>query len=651
MKKERKNFEQLRLPIIKWFYDLISPKKSIEPKHEIIHAPSGAKYLSDFMDELPPNTFINKATTGVGATTMALESKSKYIIAVPFKSLALNKESYCNSKGIDVLVVMQGVSDEDIQNFKGSKVLVVFDSLWRVSENLKNKESFRLMVDEAHVILTSANFRGKGMNSILNHFKDFKDYVLITATPTPELYQIDGFKDIKRIDIDWPNKEKIQFVRDVITKDDKYSIEDKLILIARQHLLGDIDSNAYFFINSVKMITKVTKALIKSKLVTHDQVNLIVSEGNISRIKVDLGKSYNIGRPPASNETPKKLNFITSTAFEGSDFFDDNGKIYIISDGSHAYTKIDILTQLHQIAGRIRNSDLNKSIQIITKPSMLLDIKNIDDYSRELDVEFKNKEVYLDAQMNIVSSSTNENLNDRVQEKLIKEAEFDPFYIVEDGFVKMNKLYVASQIHHWKVLHQSYVYKLNDNGETIVEEGENCGVDFIDKKVELPPNALGKAWLGKNYSFKELAIEYIKARTDQNKQIFTKEMLLNETIEITMVDHIGNVEPLLHEAHRILGANGMARLNYNRKLIKEAIDKKSPINNTAKYLKIKSGWYSNRELKARLQGFYSKTNSNLKAKATDIVKYYNVKSKSKRVGDKLVRGYEIINRLRDESSK
>lgn len=648
MNRRMKNFQKGVLNYKNILIDLLRANELMEPDHEIIKAPSGAKYLSDFLNELPPNTFINKATTGVGATTMALESKSKYIIAVPFKSLAINKKHWCESNGVEVLVVMQGVTNEDIQNFEGSKVLVVFDSLWRISDNLKNRESFRLMVDEAHVILTSANFRGKGMNSILNHFKKFKDFVLITATPTPELFQIEGFRDIKRIDIEWPNKEKIEFVRDVITKIDKYSIEDKLILIARQHLDGQINSNAYFFVNSVKMITKVVKALVKLKLVSSDQVNLIVSEGNISRIKVDLGKSFTIGKPPLANETPKILNFVTSTAFEGSDFYDENGKIYIVSDGSFAHTKIDILTQLHQIAGRIRNSDLNKSIQIITKPSRLLDVKNIDDYASELNAEFENKEAYLDAQMGLVQDNTNEDVKNRVLEKLVNEAEFDPFHIIENGFVKMNKLYIASQIHHWKVLHQSYVYKLDDKGKTIVAEGENCGVDFIDKKVELPPQALGKALLGKEYNFKELVILYFNAREDQENRIFTAEMLLKEPMDLTMVDHIGNVEPLLHEAHRIIGKNGMINLDYNRNLITEAVDAKSPINNVAKHIKIKPDWYSNRELKERLQGFYNKVNPKLKAKATDIDKFYHAKPKSRRIGGKSVRGYEIISRLRDE---
>jgi len=623
-----------------------------EIKPEVITAPKGKKYLSEFILKLPPNTFINKSTTGVGATTMALESKEKFIVAVPYQSLAINKKVWCDIRGIDVLVVQQGVTKEDIANFNGSKIIVVFDSLYKLTENLQNRKTFRLMVDEVHVVLTSASFRGKGMNTVLKHFKEFKNFVLITATPTPELYGLEAFKDVKRIDIEWPNKEKINFIRDVVTKEDDYSVEDKLILLARQHLEGEIDSNAYFFVNSVRTINKVVKALIKLKLVTSDQVNLIVSEGNRPNLKVNLGKTYSIGKPPALNETLKKLNFITSTAFEGSDFYDENGKIYIISDGSRSHTKIDILTQLHQIAGRIRNSKLNKSIQIITVPSPILEESNKENFITELTSQYDTHKKALEMSQKMLNdNSDNKEACEIAMSGFLRDSEVNPFYIHDNGYIEMNKLYIPSQIHSWKVLHQSYVYRLNDNGEAEVTEGENCGIDFSNKKVKLPPKALGKAILGRNYNFRELAIMYLKVRKEEASITFDFSNMDDESVTINqnMSDYIGKVEPLLHEAYRILGAVGIANLNYNKTKIQEAIDKKAPINNIAKYLKIKNGWYSNKEIKQKIQKFYDKTSPNLKATSTKICKYYIAIARSKKVNGQLVKGVEISGRIRNEN--
>lgn len=622
--------------------------KAIKP--EIITACKGAKYLSEFLPKLPPNTFINKSTTGVGATTMALESEEKFIVAVPYQSLAINKKAWCDQRGIDVLIVKQGVTNEDIANYSGPKIIVVFDSLYKVAENLNAPTSYRLMVDEVHVVLTSASFRGRGMNTVLKHFNKFKDFVLITATPTPELYNLDAFKNIRRVDIEWPNKEKINFIRDIITNKDDYSVEDKLILLAKKHLDGDIESNAYFFINSVKIITKVVKALIKLKLVTSDLVNLIVAEGNNSNLKVNLGKTYSIGKPPSGSETAKKLNFITSTAFEGSDFYDENGKIYIISDGSRSHTKIDILTQLHQIAGRIRNSQLNKSIQIITVPTPLLLETDQESFEAGLKSQYEAQKEVLDMDLKSHDKLDNEDAKEIVIIRLLREVEINPFYIEENGFPKMNELYVPSQIHSWKVLHQSYVYTLNENNESVVSERDNCGIEFTDKKVELPPKALGKAMLGKGYNFKELAIMYLKAR---KKESTTLSGFIAVDGELTrqgssMSDHIGEVVPLLHEAYRILGPDLISSLNYNRARIQNAIDEKAPINNVAKHLKIKKGWYSNKEIKQKLQVFYSKIDPVLRAKATDIHKFYVAKNRSKRIAGKPVKGMEIIERLRYE---
>ena len=156
--------------------------------------------------------------------------------------------------------------------------------------------------------------------------------------------------------------------------------------------------------------------------------------------------------------------------------------------------------------------------------------------------------------------------------------------------------------------------------------------------------------LGKNYNFRELAIMYLKARKEEASKTFNFEELDKDTYPLyqNMSDYIGKLEPLLHEAHRILGAEGIASLNYNKSKIEKAIDKKAPINNVAKHLKIKSGWYPNKDIKNRLQKFYDKTSPNLKAKATDIFKYYITIARSKRVAAKLVKGVEISGRIRNE---
>lgn len=52
----------------------------------------------------------------------------------------------------------------------------------------------------------------------------------------------------------------------------------------------------------------------------------------------------------------KRINFYTSTCFEGCDIYDPDGMTYIVSDGRRANTLVDISTLFTQICGRIRNS-------------------------------------------------------------------------------------------------------------------------------------------------------------------------------------------------------------------------------------------------------------------------------------------------------
>ena len=66
-----------------------------------------------------------------------------------------------------------------------------------------------------------------------------------------------------------------------------------------------------------------------------------------------LGQNYPIEQP---SDPVKKINFYTSTCFEGCDIYDENGVTFIVSDGGKANTLLDISTLFTQICGRLRNS-------------------------------------------------------------------------------------------------------------------------------------------------------------------------------------------------------------------------------------------------------------------------------------------------------
>ena len=64
---------------------------------------------------------------------------------------------------------------------------------------------------------------------------------------------------------------------------------------------------------------------------------------------------------------PCKINFYTSTAFEGCDIFDKVGRIYIVSDGTATHSMLDVSTTIRQIAGRIRDTQYKEITHIYSK--------------------------------------------------------------------------------------------------------------------------------------------------------------------------------------------------------------------------------------------------------------------------------------------
>ena len=109
--------------------------------------------------------------------------------------------------------------------------------------------------------------------------------------------------------------------------------------------------NLHIFVNSVEFIAKVIDTL---KLAP-EAVKIVCSTSGESRQENQrkLGNAYPIGQP---SDPAKKINFYTSTCFEGCDIFDSDGVTFIVSDGRKAHTLLDISTLFTQICGRIRDS-------------------------------------------------------------------------------------------------------------------------------------------------------------------------------------------------------------------------------------------------------------------------------------------------------
>ncbi|NCB03328.1 MAG: hypothetical protein EOM67_14415, partial [Spirochaetia bacterium] len=131
--------------------------------------------LGDFFSCLPYG-IINKTITGIGATTLELNSDRNSIIVLPTKSLAYSKfkikegkdgENSCMYVGSPIGDIKSDITLQSIQaylntdNEKKKKILVVADSLPKVLDAIgkEHYNEFFLMIDEIDTLQIDNTYR------------------------------------------------------------------------------------------------------------------------------------------------------------------------------------------------------------------------------------------------------------------------------------------------------------------------------------------------------------------------------------------------------------------------------------------------------------------------------------------------------------
>ena len=336
----------------------------------VIEIDNDITFVSDLPESITSqfdNCYIDKTLTGCGFTTWILQNPESYIVAVPFKGLIDCKVEQANNDktGFYPYKVFPFCSGSIIETKKELKwyttqnkdrvlkIMVTYDSVPMLIEYLTeigiDVTKIKLLVDECHKVLDFAGlFKPIVINKLEQSYDCFKSVIAVTATPSRIDCIPKGFDNFKRIKLEWHNKLSVACEHMYI---DMNQVKETLCAIALKHIRNEVSGNAYIFINSVSTASTVIKTLLNLKNINRSDFNVICGEGNEKTLKpLKLDKSYNIYDKFA------KINFVTSTAFEGQDFMDSEGKTYIVSTGHKQYNRIDISTQLPQIIGRLRCS-------------------------------------------------------------------------------------------------------------------------------------------------------------------------------------------------------------------------------------------------------------------------------------------------------
>lgn len=329
-----------------------------------IKVPANVNYLNEWVGFELPKGIVNKGITGCGATTLAIEDAHKTIICSPRINLIKNKSR--QHKGtLAVYGDVRNVEIEDyLRNSPKAKLLATYDSIPRLSNIIKDKSDWRVVVDEYQYILIDSGFKSETEMLLLEELKKFPYVTYLSATPIADKYmlQMDWFKDMPYTILEWNNVEK-RFVNRVQSKNPI----NNAVEIVRNYQRGIYASTlvngerveskeCVIFLNSVTNIVNI----IKQTGLQSDEVNIIVAftgenEFLVKKLGKDKqGRYYEIGCIPLEGEPHKKFTFCTSTAFAGCDFYSTCASTFVVSDNKKAYTSIDIATELAQIAGRQR---------------------------------------------------------------------------------------------------------------------------------------------------------------------------------------------------------------------------------------------------------------------------------------------------------
>jgi hypothetical protein len=590
---------------------------------------NGSKYLGEFMKDLPENVMLNKVTTGCGMTSVVLENDVKYVLAVPFVSLIKNKEKWCQDRGIDLCSVYYGGSnDEFVKNFTGKKIMVTYDSLERVTKCLEDRgdiKSWKICIDEAHKMVDSAAFRPNAINSVLNNYKKYKSYVFGTATPIVDKYQLPSLTHIPKVRIQWGNLDRVNV--NYCHYDQR--INDVAAVLALGFVNGESEGNAHIFLNSVKSISDIIRKMMKGGFVNHNQIRIVCADNfrNQKLIETKTSKDYHIS--PVGSEV-KKINFYTSTAFEGCDIYDKDGKNFIITDGNKDSTKIDIVTVLPQIIGRVRDSRFNNTVDLLyTKNKYICDLSE-EDFEKQVlkNISIAKNDVKLYNELDSDSSN--------IREALLK---FDsPYFIVDGEQLLVNENAWYNEMNNFSTINKTYYVSKSDANSNIKNgvklyndvEYDYNGIERIQIK------GLKKFKLGQVPSFKDLCLDIIA--------ILENEVSIERSGKIV---EIKKNHPVIYEAYRILGANKMKALKYRKNYFEKALllaSKGASVDyKIVKYLELRVGkWYDVSSLKTKLQAIYDLMDMNSRAKATDLKKWFDLKPKNKRIEGKLTSGYVVV---------
>ena len=595
----------------------------------VVEIPKGNTKLTDKgvgWADLPSRTYLNKQTTGCGATYLSITNSVDYVIAVPYIRLIENKLE----KHKDVIIPVHGdIKNRTIEGMytsakrggKPIKLMVTYEGLPRLfSFSWFNPKDFKLLVDEAHDLCNFGLFRRGAVNYILDNYKLFKDYVFVTATPNKEQFIPKKLTGIEFMSLNWADAKKTNISVQKVTKNGN----DYIVETCRQYLDGEIDGNAHIFYNSVKEIISVVKSIMALPNYKKDSIKIVCSDSDFNKRninKVDSGLFHKSLSPT------KIINFYTSCVFEGCDIEDEFGRTYIVVNSNRTSSKVCMTTLVPQICGRVRNSVYINDVKMLV-------CGNIDclDYTRDewLSVVVDN---LLKAKSAVDTYNHAKHLpnNQKILNTLRNSATIDPYLILtDDKDIIINQCAMQSEMQRYDIIHAQY-YTISQSTVAVEDNVESLYKTNIVDDAFQPLGGVYKSVVNKMGDYKVMMKQYIKA--------------INENDQDT-IDFIDLHVSICKRHLSVLSQDRVHTLRYRKKDIEIEYDylvrKQGDFYKILNKMNLKSGDYiTGADFVIRLTDVYRKLGIDTKVTTRMIHQYYNVKDKFLVIDGKNTRGYKI----------
>lgn len=568
-----------------------------------------ARYLSEleqFKDGIPFGV-INKTKTDVGGTYCAINCESNYIVVCPFKDLVDSIAADKNNK-YNVFKCYGGIREYQFKKYVKDnstyKIAVTYDSLPKLVKWIGDLDSYKILVDEYHLILEDMDYRYNAINGLMEEIRKFKHYSFLSATPMDCNYEIDLLKAIPHYKVEWSDYMKVNTLRFKATKLTKGLARFIQIFLEEGIQMPDITGEIseveelYIFMNSVKGI----KQIVDSLKLSPELVKICCADRNRNRLLLGEYKAEPVCNPN------KRINFFTKKCFQGCNLFTNNGLVIVASDGNKEHTLVDVSTAMEQIAGRIRTNEeyqnifRNSIVHIFSTNNRILEDAEFTELMEEKEAEASNL-------LSLQSKATEEELKVLI----------DKLDIESDIVSVINGRLVYNQLKK-----QSFIYKQE------LKKAYKDGLTIRDKFAKSD-----KFILSDQRNWEDFNIKMSKAITISYEQLL-KDYLDNPSSSYELE------YPEFLLIRKYLSESEMNTLRWNKDKMLKAVEDKQLIDKVYSAI-YKEGFISSKDLKAKFKVEFDKLGIQLAPKASLIedCSFYTVKQCTRKIEGKSVSGYEL----------